>query len=190
MNARIVFFSLIALCVMLLVTISMEVRMLNSEASNRFFTSTSNDPSVHQDDVIEYTDSAAYSSMITGWVLTILSRPVFTPSRRPGQLPAETPVQLPGTESHHDIPRLAGILISAESKRAIFQPTDSNAKALVGSEGDEVEGWKIKEITAKHVTLSGVGETQIVEPKASLSSGPPPFATDIRQPQKFIGRGP
>jgi hypothetical protein len=83
-----------------------------------------------------------------GYVATILARPLFTRGRKPereeGPAEASTDVERP---------RLSGILITPEGRRAIFAPT-GGGKPLVLAEGAAVGGDRIRRIEAGRVILA------------------------------------
>jgi hypothetical protein len=82
------------------------------------------------------------------WVNAILSRPVFSISRRPPTVTASRDAgQVNG------IPRLSGIMIAAGFKRAIFAP-DGTTKPLVLGEGQSLADTSIRAIEPGEVILA------------------------------------
>jgi hypothetical protein len=128
--------------------------------------------------------SPAAAGNTTDWNAVLLARPPFNPRRRPDPVAAEaasTSVQAPA-----DLPRLAGIVISRDGKRAIFQAADGE-KPIVVTEGEDVAGWTVQLIAGGGVTVVGHGGSQILEPKfdpnakapESVIPGRPPIPPNI-----------
>jgi general secretion pathway protein N len=92
-------------------------------------------------------------------VATILSRPLFSAGRRP---PEDASDSAPDT-SLSDM-RLTGILISPKQRLAIF--AKSGGKPLVRSEGEMIDDWRVDDIAARSVSLSGPAGTTTLAPKA------------------------
>jgi hypothetical protein len=105
---------------------------------------------------------AAAVDDVSGFVPIIVARPLFAPDRRPKAGPA-----VAGAPSD-DMPRLAGIMIERTQRRAIFQPS-GDGKPVTLVEGDQVAGWKVQQIAADGVTLTGPKGTQTLQPKADPS---------------------
>ncbi|MDB5396483.1 MAG: hypothetical protein JWM91_3989 [Rhodospirillales bacterium] len=104
-------------------------------------------------------------------VAAILARPLFRGDRRPA------PAEANGTASGQptDMPRLAGILLSSDGRKAIFQPAGKD-RAIVVVVGETVGNWHVQEIAADAVTLAGPGGTRRLEPKfAAGGSSNAPF---------------
>src|SRR6185436_3948667 len=95
------------------------------------------------------------------WVQAILSRPLFTPDRRPA--PTDEPAQddEPADEVAAPVPRLAGIAVGPRGRQALFQPAGGGKPVLVG-EGDEVAGWVVETIAVDRVTITGSSGTVAV----------------------------
>lgn len=94
------------------------------------------------------------------WAVPLLARPLFKPDRRPDTIAPRASVSS-GTSTN--LPRLAGILISADGRRAIFQ-SGGDDKPLVMGEGEDIAGWTIKQIFPTSVILTGRLGTQTLEP--------------------------
>jgi hypothetical protein len=62
-----------------------------------------------------------------------------------------------------DLPRLTGILMSSNSRHAIFEP-DGNKPIVVGV-GENLGDWRVKEIAADSVTMTGPEGTTRLQPK-------------------------
>jgi hypothetical protein len=82
------------------------------------------------------------------WAETILTRPLFTPGRKP-------PRNAPGQHiaAANGMPRLSGIMITAAGKRAIFAP--EGGKPLVLAEGAALEDSTITAIRPDRVIVTG-----------------------------------
>jgi hypothetical protein len=112
---------------------------------------------------------------------TILSRPLFSPTRRP-----------PPRDGPHDFDlsdkRLTGIIIAPEHRMAIFAVT--GAKPLALTEGETVNGWEIESITAQEISLRGPAGTRTLRPSADESlvrqTTSPPFIN----PDQPLARAP
>jgi hypothetical protein len=103
------------------------------------------------------------SSQLDELVATALARPLFSATRRPSQQVASNSATDPGLAST----RLTGIVTAPGRRLAIFVVT--GAKPLTLVEGETVSGWHIESITPRQVSLSGLGETKTLEPKADES---------------------
>jgi hypothetical protein len=98
----------------------------------------------------------------------ILGRPLFNWNRRPGQN-----FGLAATEG--PLPRLAGILVSANGRYAIFA-APPGGKPQVVQEGGTINRFTIEKITADHVILNNSGVSQTVHTTFGVTQ-PPPMAT-------------
>lgn len=92
-------------------------------------------------------------------VATVLARPLFSATRRP---PENEQDGHPDT-SLNDL-RLTGILIMPDQHFAIF--VGSNGKPLIRSEGEMISDWRVENIAAQSIFLTGPGGTATLEPKA------------------------
>lgn len=106
------------------------------------------------------------------WVETILARPLFSPSRRPPAVSAG-----PAAETVIGMPRLAGILISPDGKRAIFA-RPGGGKPLTTTEGDKIDRWTVLSIEMWQVTLSGPDGSHVLHP--SFENGTTPAPQPVR----------
>jgi hypothetical protein len=79
------------------------------------------------------------------WVKTILARPLFSPSRRP---PAVASAGALGPA------RLAGIVVSASSRQAIFAPA-GDGKPIAITEGGRVGAYVVTSIKPDQVVVVG-----------------------------------
>jgi hypothetical protein len=82
------------------------------------------------------------------WAEAITARPLFTISRRPAKAKADG-----GPATDTGLPRLAGIMITAAGKRAIFMPDGGKPRTL--REGAMLDENTIRQIRADEVLLSG-----------------------------------
>jgi general secretion pathway protein N len=88
---------------------------------------------------------AAADAAVGQWASTILARPIFSPDRRPPAVADANAVIV--------LPRLTAIIITPETRRAVFLAPDGKALAL--GPGGEVAGYELKSITAGSVVLLG-----------------------------------
>ena len=100
-------------------------------------------------------------------VAAILDRPLFRGDRRPA--PGDARGVASGAPS--DLPRLTGILMTSDERRAIFQPPGKE-RPIVVVEGETVGNWRVQQIAVDAVTLTGPGGTRRLEPKFSGSAAP------------------
>jgi hypothetical protein len=125
-------------------------------------------------------DGAAPADFATA----ILARPLFRPDRHP--FPVND--QDAASTAPIDLPRLTGILMSDDLRRAIFAP-DGADKAIVVAEGENVGDWRVQEIAADSVTMVGPDGTRRLRPKFAANLVPTtpgtpgtPDATDPAPP--------
>jgi general secretion pathway protein N len=98
---------------------------------------------------------------------TILARPLFRPDRHP--FPTNDQDAL--ATAPVDLPRLTGILLSSDVKRAIFAPEGSD-QSIVVAEGETVGDWRVQEIAADSVTMVGPDGTRRLRPKFAANLVP------------------
>jgi general secretion pathway protein N len=108
------------------------------------------------------------STHVDELLATVLSRPLFSSTRRPPQSAASDG---PSSADLGDT-RLTGIVTEPGRHLAIFAV--SGAKPLRLTEGEAVSGWRIESITPREVSLSGPGGTKTLEPKIDPNLVPPP----------------
>jgi len=92
-------------------------------------------------------------------VATALARPLFSPTRRP----PESEQDGHSDTSLNDL-RLTGILTMPDQRFAIF--VGSDGKPLVRSKGEMIGVWRIENVAAQSLLLSGPSGTTTLEPKA------------------------
>lgn len=97
----------------------------------------------------------------------VLARPLFRPDRHP--FPTNDQDALAATPV--DLPRLTGILLSSDIKRAIFAPEGSD-RLIVVAEGESVGDWRVQEIVADSVTMTGPDGTRRLRPKFAANQTP------------------
>jgi hypothetical protein len=105
---------------------------------------------------------ASASNSATGLVAAILARPLFRSDRKPA--PGDTRGMTSGAPA--DLPRLTGILMTDNERRAIFQPAGKE-RPIVVVEGETVGNWRVDQIAVDAVILSGPGGTRRIEPRFS-----------------------
>ncbi len=87
------------------------------------------------------------------WVRTILDRPIFSPSRRPGS------VAVASTE----LPRLAGIIVGPEGARAIFAGS-GDGRAIVATAGGRAGPYLIRSVGLTGVSVIGPNGAELLQP--------------------------
>ncbi len=111
----------------------------------------------------------------TRWAQVLLARPLFSPDRRP-------PDVVRSAAAAHALPRLAGVLVGPEGRRALF------AGGVVLAEGGALGPWRVAGIAAGQVTLTGPGGVRVLRPAfAALVPmtpipPPPPVPTALPTP--------
>jgi hypothetical protein len=108
------------------------------------------------------------SDLANSWVAAILARPLFEPSRRP-------PAHLSSKESPAGIPRLAGIIITATERAAIFARPDGERATVVGV-GERLNGFLVQSIDAGGVVVLGPEGPRILQPSFNPAA-PRPIGT-------------
>jgi general secretion pathway protein N len=100
-------------------------------------------------------NAAQSPATVNGWVTVALTRPLFAPDRKP----------IPGTvAAEPGMPRLTGIIASASSAVAIFQP-EGDAKPVTARNGERVGGWEVTAIEADSVSLRKDNEIIALSPR-------------------------
>jgi len=94
----------------------------------------------------------------------VLARPLFRADRKPYETNDQDVSTAPV-----DLPRLTGILLASDVKRAIFAP-DGSDKPIVVSEGENVGSWRVQEIAADSVTMTGPDGTRRIRPKFAANA--------------------
>jgi len=92
--------------------------------------------------------------MVDDLVAIVLDRPVMEPNRRArGVVPVAPPTDAA-------LPRLSGVIIGPDGKRAIFTP--ATGRSLILAEGDKVGQAIIKTIRPDEVILAGSDGDQVI----------------------------
>ena len=100
----------------------------------------------------------------------ILGRPLFRPDRQPA--PALGTAAVGGPPPGEVLPRLAGIVVTASARRAIF--ADEDGKPVIASEGSRLGALQVVGISADRVTVAGPSGTFIIRPQGQAASSPAP----------------
>ncbi len=91
------------------------------------------------------------------WAASILHRPLFSANRRPAKNAGRAAMA-----AATGLPRLAGIMITAGGRRAIFMP--DNGKAMTLAEGATLDDYTIRRIAPDRVLLSGIKGDKTLSP--------------------------
>lgn len=112
---------------------------------------------------------------VARWAATSLARPLFSPSRRaPAASPATPSATVP------NLPRMAGVVITATERWAIFA-MKNGIKSLVVGEGGQVGAFTVQSIHADQVTVLGPEGERVLKPV--FDPDPPiPFRPALPQP--------
>ncbi len=101
---------------------------------------------------------AAPADQTDRWITAILGRPLFSPHRRPPANAPDAPVA-----SGPGLPRLAGTLVSAAGRQAIFASEGGGHSVVVG-EGAKLGAWTVQSIVAGAVDVSGPDGARTIHP--------------------------
>lgn len=96
------------------------------------------------------------------WVNAILTRPLFSPDRKPAAAGSVSSAAAVGA-----LPRLSGILVGPFGRRAIF--ASEGSKPMVVGEGGQVSDWTVRVIDTGAVRLTGPGGEQVLHPSFARS---------------------
>ena len=118
---------------------------------------------------------------IAAWTQAILQRPVMNPDRRPER---HDPGARPAAPARSEPPRLAGIVLTPQARRAIFAPAAEGAPSIVVVEGARLEGWQVERIEAGSVQLAGPDGKRVVKPSFSTEPAAPGPAAAGAPPQR------
>ncbi len=107
--------------------------------------------------IVTATSGEADARDTDDWAETVLTRPLFTPGRKP-------PKTAPGQRAaaSNGLPRLSGIMITAAGKRAIFAP--EGGKPLVLAEGAAIDEDTISAIHPDRVIVTGPKGELVLRP--------------------------
>ena len=124
--------------------------------------------------------AANAAAALDGWVSTILARPLFSPSRRPGQ----------AVVASTELPRLAGIIIGPDGARAIFA-TSGDRRAIVAGPGGHAGPYLIRAVDRAGVAVTGPDGERLLhpayDPNAAAGSTAIPGSAMPGQPQATGG---
>lgn len=101
----------------------------------------------------------------------ILARPLFTQSRRPAAVAVAGPSE----------PRLAGIIIGPNGRRAIFAG-EGDARGTVAAAGQDAGSWKVLAIEPNAVRVSGPDGVRVLRPSRGAGTGDGDAASAGTQP--------
>lgn len=108
-----------------------------------------------------------------GLQAAVLARPLFSPSRRPLAEGAIAPPTGQTEPESAAAPRLAGIVVSAASRTAIFvRPEDGRSVTL--SEGGRIGEETVLRIEPGQVTLEGPAGRRVARTSIDTAAPPPP----------------
>ncbi len=93
------------------------------------------------------------AAALDGWSRTILERPLFSPSRRPGRAAVASTV----------VPRLAGIIIGPTGAKAIFASADGS-RAIVAGAGAHVGPYVVRIVSMTGVFVIGPNGPELLHP--------------------------
>ncbi len=110
---------------------------------------------------------------------TILARPVFSPSRQPAdEQPPAPPAPPPPPAPPFRLPRLAGVMVGAFGRSAIFAGASQADKPVVAGIGARLGPYEVVAIGAGAVTLRGPQGDEVLSPgfDGAPQPGPGPGA--------------
>jgi hypothetical protein len=96
---------------------------------------------------------AASAASLEVWSRTILDRPLFSPSRRPGR----------AAVASTELPRLAGIIIGPGGNRAIFASAGDTRAVVVGA-GAHAGPYLIRAVGLTGVSVTGPNGPELLRP--------------------------
>ncbi len=96
---------------------------------------------------------ATPAATLQGWSGTILARPLFSPSRRPGQVAVASA----------ELPRLAGIIIGPGGASAIFAGA-GDTRAIIAGPGAHAGPYLVRAVGPAGVTVLGPDGLQLLRP--------------------------
>jgi hypothetical protein len=115
------------------------------------------------------------------WFRTVVSRPLFSPDRRPASVETHEVV--------HGLPRLTAIIMTDSRRSAIFA-SPLGGHATVVEVGSHIGDYEVRDIADAGVTVVGPEGTTLVRPvfdAAPAVPGRPPVAARLELP-KVQGR--
>lgn len=100
------------------------------------------------------------------WFQLIISRPLFSPDRKPIG---------PDALSVHGLPRLTGIVVTDSHRIAIFAGS-SGSHPIVVEAGSRLGAYDVRDITDAGVTVIGTEGTTLIRPSFSAAPASTPTA--------------
>lgn len=101
----------------------------------------------------------ADTAVLGDLVASIAARPLFSLTRRGDDHAVE---KSPWAVSEDGLPRLSGVIVGPDGRRAIFAGTDGKSRAA--SEGEMVGAFKVRSIEPGVVNLSGPNGERVLRP--------------------------
>lgn len=105
------------------------------------------------------------------WVAAILTRPLFSPDRRPS-------ADAVAAADHAGLPRLSGIAIGPSGRSAIFDADGS--KPIVIAEGGRIGAYTVRSIDPGQVRVVGPNGAQTLTPSFGRGSARTAQASPLR----------
>jgi hypothetical protein len=118
--------------------------------------------------------TAAASNRLTSWRDQILSRPLFSPDRRPAEKIAH---------SVNGLSRLTGI-IGTDSRRVAIFAAQSGGAPIVVEEGAHIGAYDVQQITDTTVTVTGPEGTTVIRPNFDAAVVARPKTQPVPSPAK------
>jgi hypothetical protein len=113
--------------------------------------------------VVQRRDDPVVVKDETGYLDTILARPLLQPSRRPS---------LDSAKVETTIGRLTAIMITENDRRLIFSGVPGG-KPIVVTEGDHIGSDVVQSISSGRASLAGPDGVKFIQPSFDTSDNPP-----------------
>lgn len=97
----------------------------------------------------------------------IVERPLFSSSRRPYEAPQSQTASNPTAPARQLSAKLAGIMLSGESRMALFTHPSKGLVRL--RQGQDVDGWRIEEVREHEVKLSNGDKVTLLKLRKGLA---------------------
>ena len=128
-------------------------------------------------------EDVAVSPSVKSAYAVVAERPIFQPDRRPYVAavvaPPPAPTQSPPPPPAIRAYTVVGVVVSANRRLAWLKAPSATSPARV-SEGDVVQGWRVKQISADRVTFEAGTAEHVLELKRR-AAGSPATAPGSRQ---------
>jgi hypothetical protein len=98
--------------------------------------------------------AAAAQNSLSAWRDQILSRPLFTPGRRPTEI---------AVQSVSGLSRLTGIILTGTRRVAIFA-AQSGGPPIIVEEGARLGAYEVRQIADTSVTIAGPEGVRVIRP--------------------------